>query len=126
MGDPYGSESAKVRLVSAAIRYSRRPQDVATARSYLVEVARGSMDPLPTYGDVARTFGGIARAVAPILNSIARDCCQTGEPDLSALVVDASTRLARSFGGVPVEPGTVSELQWRAELDRIRAHSWTG
>lgn len=125
-GDPHGSEDSKVRLVSATIRYSRRPQDVATARRYLVEVARGSMDPLPTYGEVAKTYGGIARAVAPILNSIARECSQAGEPDLSALVVDASTRLAGSFAGMPVEPGTASELRWRTELDHIRAHVWTG
>ena len=105
-------------------RYSRQPHAIAAVRTFLVEAASGSMDPLPTYGDVARTYGGIARGVAPVLNSVARGCALADEPDLSALVVDASTGLAGSFGGVPVEKGATSEARWRAELDRIRQYPW--
>ncbi len=46
---------------------------------------------MPRYGEVAEVYGGIARAVAPVLNSVARDCAAAGEPDLSALVVLSDT-----------------------------------
>lgn len=105
-------------------RYSRRPGDVATVRTFLVQVAETPDASLPTYAVVASQYGGIARAVAPILNSIARDCAASGEPDLSALVVDRTTGLARTFNESPVEPGTASEGAWRDELDRIRSHCW--
>lgn len=96
-----------------------------TARLYLIRVASGDeRAPLPTYGDVAASYGGIARAVGPVLNSIARDCEQAGDPDLSALVVDKSTCLPGTFDGQPVEAGSPQEAAWRAELAKIRRHSW--
>ena len=105
--------------------YSRRPQDVDAARRYLIEVATGAEgESLPTYGDVAAVYGGIARAVGPVLNTIARDCEQANQPDLSALVVDRGSGLPGTFDGRPVEPGSPQESAWRAELDRIRRHDW--
>ena len=67
--------------------YSRRPEVVAAVRAFLISVRDRPDDLLPRYGEVAEVYGGIARAVAPVLNSVARDCAQAGEPDLSALVV---------------------------------------
>ena len=106
------------------IRYSRQPHAIAAVRTFLIEAASGSMDPLPTYGEVARTYGGIARGVAPVLNSVARECALADEPDLSALVVDASTGVPGSLGGVPVEKGATSEARWHVELERIRQYPW--
>ncbi len=95
-------------------------------RRYLVDVASrvGDDQPLPTYGDVAAVYGGIARAVGPVLNSIARDCDQAGEPDLTALVVDRGTQLPGTFDGRPVAPGSAQEAAWRTELDKIRRQDW--
>lgn len=106
--------------------FSRRPEDVATARRFLVSRVDEQEDRLPTYGDVAATYGGIARAVGPVLNSIARDCQAAEQPDLTALVVHHRTRRPRSFEGQAVEPNTRGEQRWRGELDKIRRYEWPG
>jgi hypothetical protein len=104
--------------------FSRRPQDVDAVRRFLISCANRD-DDLPAYGEVAAIYGGIARAVGPVLNSIARDCESAGEPDLTALVVDSRTGLPGTFLGQPVAAGTAREARWRAELARIRRHPWT-
>lgn len=99
--------------------------DVASARTYLIGVARRANEGrLPSYGDVAATYGGIARAAGPVLNSVARECEQRGEPDLSALVVDKRTGLPGTYAGRPVTVGSQHEVAWRSELARIRRHAW--
>jgi hypothetical protein len=105
--------------------FSRRPQDVAAARRFLVSCVDRDDEELPTYGEVAAVYGGIARAAGPVLNSIARDCEVAGEPDLTALVVDKSTRLPGTFLGQPVIAGAASEARWHDELARIRNHAWS-
>ena len=80
-------------------RFSRRPNDVAAARQLLID-SRHRAD-LPTSGELANVIGGIARGVAPVLNSVARDCHERAEPDLSVLVVDARSGLPGSVGGHP-------------------------
>ena len=110
--------------IAGVAGFSRRPDDVAAARRFLIDAAANASGGLPTYGEVATIYGGIARAVGPVLNSIRRDCDQAGEPDLTALVVDKKTKLPGSFAGRPVEPGTAAEVEWRAELERIRKHQW--
>lgn len=97
---------------------------MATVRAFLVQASTRPEDALPTYGDAAESYGGIPRAVGPILNSIARDCTAADEPDLTALVVDRTSRRPRSFEGHPVEPGSTAEGRWRQELERIRSHRW--
>lgn len=97
---------------------------MAAARRFLIDAAADAARDLPTYGEVAALYGGIARAVGPVLNSIRRDCDRAGEPDLTALVVDKRTGLPGSFAGRPVEPGSATELEWYAELQRIRKHHW--
>lgn len=71
--------------------YSRRPEVVAAVPEFLVSVRDRPDDQMPRHGEVAVVYGGIARAVAPVLNSVARDCGDAGEPDLSALVVLADS-----------------------------------
>ena len=105
---------------------SRRPQDVDTARRFLISCVDRDDRDLPTYGEVAAAYGGIARAVGPVLNTIARDCEAAQEPDLTALVVDKGTRLPGTFLGQPVVAGTASEARWHDELARIRRHTWSG
>jgi hypothetical protein len=105
--------------------FSRRPQDVAAARVFLIAAVRRPEPELPTYGEVAAAYGGIARAVGPVLNTIARDCDMASEPDLSALVVDRRTRLPGTFSGEPVEAGSSNETRWRDELRKIRLHNWS-
>jgi hypothetical protein len=106
--------------------FSRRPQDVDAAKRFLIPCVDRDDRDLPTYGEVAAAYGGIARAVGPVLNSIARDCEAAQEPDLTALVVDKGTRLPGTFLGQPVIAGTASETRWHHELARIRRHAWGG
>ncbi len=106
-------------------RYSRRPNDVAAARAFLLTTLDRPDDQLPRYGEVAAAIGGVARAVAPVLNSIAKQCQDRGEPDLSALVVLSGSGLPGMLGGHPVDHSdpTVRE-RWRNELQRVRVYPW--
>ena len=110
--------------LAAVTGFSRRPDDVAAARQFLVGIARNSEARLPTYGQVADVYGGIPRAVGAVLNSISRDCEHAGEPDLTALVIDQQTHLPGSFNEAPVEPGSLNESRWKDELVRIRTYDW--
>ena len=105
--------------------YSRRPDWVAATRAFLISVRHRPDEDLPRYGEVADVYGGIARAVAPVLNSVARDCAQAGEPDLSALVVLADTGLPGRLNGEVMDPADPhARTAWHAELRRIRAYEW--
>lgn len=104
--------------------FSRRPQDVDAARRFLISCVDRDDEELPTYGEVAAAYGGVARAAGPVLNSIARDCKRAAEPDLTVLVVDRSTRLPGTFCGQPVIAGDTSEVKWRVEVARVRAYDW--
>ena len=106
--------------------FSRRPQDVDIARRFLISCVDRDDRDLPTYGEVATAYGGIARAVGPVLNRIARDCEAAREPDLTALVMVIGTRLPGTFLGRPVIAGTATEARWHDELARIRRHAWSG
>ena len=109
---------------TSATSYSRQPHAIEAARRFLIQCADRGDEDLPTYGELAAQYGGIARAAGPVLNSVRRDCTTAGEPDLSALVVDKRTRLPGTFLGEPVEAGHASEARWRTELERIRSHTW--
>ena len=104
--------------------YSNRPHDVSTARGFLIGAAHRVPPDLPTYGEMAATYSGIARAAGPVLNSIKRACDSAGEPDLSALVVDRTTGLPGRFRGQRVEAREVNEARWLDELQRIRNWDW--
>ena len=112
-------------FLSRMTGFSRRPQDVDAARRFLISCVARDDEKLPTYGEVAAVYGGIARAVGPVLNTIARDCETAGEPDVTALVVDKRTGLPGTFLGQPVVAGTASEARWHEELTRIRSQSWS-
>jgi hypothetical protein len=105
--------------------FSRRPHDVDATKRFLIACAERDEKEVPTYGEVAALYGGIARAAGPVLNSLARDCEIAGEPDLTALVVDKGTGLPGTFRGNPVVAGSSSQGRWREELARIRAHGWS-
>lgn len=61
---------------------------------------------MPRYGEVAAVYGGVARAVAPVLNSIAAECAAATEPDLSALVLRDRTGLPGTFNGQAIDTPT--------------------
>ncbi|MDP9443751.1 MAG: hypothetical protein M3P83_05135 [Actinomycetota bacterium] len=106
--------------------YSRRPESVAATRAFLISVRHRPDGELPRYGEVAAVYGGVPRAVAPVLNAVARDCASAGEPDLSALVVLADTGLPGRLNGEVVDPqDSGARTAWQAELCRIRSHDWT-
>lgn len=105
--------------------FSRRPQDVDAARRFLISCVNRDDEELPTYGEVAAAYGGVARAAGPVRNSIARDCELAAEPDLTVLVVDTSTRLPGTFRGQPVVADDASEAIWRLEVARVRAQDWS-
>lgn len=105
--------------------YSRQPEAVAAVREFLISVRDRPEADMPRYGEVAAVYGGIARAVAPVLNSVARDCSRAGEPDLSALVVLADTGLPGRLNGEVVDPDDPqANGAWVAEVQRIRDHTW--
>ena len=118
------AQSTMAMYASSMTGFSRRPDDVDTARRFLIECANRDIEDLPTYGELAAAYGGIARAAGPVLNSLARDCQRAREPDLTALVVDKRTRLPGTFRGKPVVAGSQGETAWRDELARIRGHDW--
>ncbi len=105
--------------------YSHKPTVVNAARRFLVGCVDRPDETLPTYGEVAESYGGIARGVGPVLNSIRRECDAAGAPDLTALVVDKASRLPGTFKGSLVTPGSPDEARWRDELSRIRGHDWS-
>ena len=105
--------------------YSRQSEVVAAVRDFLISVRGRPDDLLPRYGEVADVYGGVARAVAYVLNSVARDCAVAGEPDLSALVVLADTGLPGRLNGEVLDPQDATAFTaWQAELQRIRHHGW--
>ena len=77
---------------------------MAAVRDFLISVRGRPTGLLPRYGEVADVYGGIARAVAPVLNSVARDCAVAGEPDLSALVVLSDTGLPGRLNSEVLDP----------------------
>ncbi len=107
-----------------ATSFSRQPHAIVAARRFLIECAARGDEDLPTYGELAAQYGGVAHGAGPVLNSVRRDCTAAGEPDLSALVVDKRTRLPGTFLAEPVEKGQASEGRWRTELERVRSHTW--
>ena len=92
--------------------------------SILIGAAQRVPPNLPTYGEMAATYGGIARGAGPVLNSIKRGCDTAREPDLSALVVDLATGLPGMFRGQPVDAHEETDARWRDELQRIRNWDW--
>ena len=84
-------------------RHSRRPEDIAAGRAFLLSVIHRPDQRLPHYAEFADSYGGIARGAAPVLNSIARDCATQGARDLSVLVVRSQTALPGRVDGHPVE-----------------------
>lgn len=105
--------------------YSRRPDWVAATRAFLISARHRPDEQLPRYGEVAQVYGGIPRAVAPVLNAVARDCAAAGEPDLSSLVVLSETGLPGRLNGEVVDPqDPEARTAWLAELARVRRHDW--
>ncbi len=92
------------------------------ARAFLISVRHRPDSDLLRYREVAEVHGGVARAVAPVLNAVARDCATAGEPDLSALVVLSDTGLPGRLNGELVDPK--ARTARLAELGRIRRHDW--
>jgi hypothetical protein len=104
---------------------SQQPEVVAAVRAFLIRQRHRSDARMPRYAEVAAVYGGTARAVAPVLNTIAEDCARAGEPDLSALVVLVGTGLPGKLNGEVVDPAdTGAKRAWMDELTRIRRHSW--
>lgn len=106
-------------------RLSRQPDSVAAARAFLIAAATSDNDVLPTYQDVADSYGGIARAVAPVLMSLAADCAAAGEPDLTALVVEQATGRPATLQGVAFTGRPAQEATWANLLAQLRAYPWT-
>ena len=104
---------------------SRRPEVVAQVREFLIAQRNRSDERMPRYGEVAAVYGGIARGVAPVLNTIASECAKNGEPDLSALVVDDQSGLPGQLKGEVLDPADPHVRRvWQDELARIRRFDW--
>ena len=106
-------------------RYSQRPADVEAGRRFLHSVLARTDEGLPTYQQFADSYGGIPRGAAAILNSIAADCARNSEPDLTALVVNASTGLPTTLQGQAVAAGDpATAARWQELLTAIRTYPW--
>ncbi len=104
--------------------YSRKPEAIHAAKRFLISCVHRITGELPTYTEVASTYGGTAQGAIPVLNSISCECDESGEPDLSALTVNKRTLRPGMFKGQPVVPGSPNERNWNQELDKIAKHEW--
>ncbi|MEV4707867.1 hypothetical protein [Actinoplanes sp. NPDC049316] len=92
-------------------------------RAFLLGALRREESQLPTYGELARYFGGSNQGQEAVLNRLAKQCEQRGEPDLTVLVVNAKDRRPSRFEGRPWSDGQWPT--WRQELTNVRAHQWS-
>ncbi len=70
-------------------------------------------------------IGTAPRAVALVLNSVAKKWQDRGEPDLSAPVVLSGSGLPGTLGGQPVATSFSVWERWRSELQRVRVYPWS-
>lgn len=106
-------------------RLSQRPEHVAAGKAFLLSARNRPEEQLPNYKEFADVYGGIAQAAGPVLNSIALECTERREPDLSCLVVRADTGLPGVFlGEILKRDDHVAIARWRETLEQIRSHQW--
>lgn len=106
-------------------RYSQRPEEVSAGRSFLVGVAIDLAAPLPTYATFAESYGGVPRAAAPVLNSLAAQCAEAAEPDLTVLVVQGETGRPGAIDDHPFVVGDpADERRWAELLAQVRSYAW--
>jgi hypothetical protein len=101
----------------------RDTKDLAV-RCFLLGALRRADSTLPTYGDLAKLFGGAPNGQGPLLERVAQQCAERDEPDLTVLVVNRSG-LSRKFEGLEVQPDTSAVDRWRAAVKAAREFSWS-
>ncbi|WP_306204885.1 hypothetical protein [Actinoplanes sp. RD1] len=90
-------------------------------RAFLLGALRRKETHLPTYGELARCFGGSNQGQQAVLDRLARQCEGRREPDLTVLVVNAQGHPGRFMGRLWHED---QRPEWQQELERVRAHPW--
>ncbi len=77
---------------------------------------------LPTYGDLARYFGGSNQGQQAVLNRLAKQCGERAEPDLTVLVVNVKGHPSLFQGQL-----WTAEQQpaWHKELWEVQGHDWS-
>lgn len=75
----------------------KRPPLTGAGRAFLVSTLKGS--DLPTYGQFVDNVGDMPNGNGPLLESIAAECLDNGEPDLTVLVVGKESGVPSWFQG---------------------------
>jgi hypothetical protein len=70
----------------------RGEDPVTVARRFLIRAVSRGHGSLPTYGELAAVYGDAPTVLSPLLQAVASDCAKRGEPDLTALLVNAPRR----------------------------------
>jgi hypothetical protein len=93
-------------------------------RCFLLGALRGDDSNLPTYGDLVKLIGGAPNGQGPLLERVAQQCAERGEPDLTVLMVNRSGLPGR-FKGREVLPDTPAADEWHVAVRAARAFSWS-
>ena len=83
----------------------------------LVEAARARRK--LTYGEVARTIGGIARGVGALLRPLEGYCASNGLPPLTSLVVRKSDGVPSTGFGVGGDPAAHQRHVWDFDWNKV-------
>src|SRR3712207_2409458 len=89
-------------------------------REFLVAVVSGAEDHLPTYGEVAAAVGCPPMSLGRLLDEVLADCKRRNEPDLTAIVVNARSRLPGKFKGMRTDLQPPDVASWRQEVQKVR------
>ncbi|MCU7729821.1 hypothetical protein ODJ79_39405 [Actinoplanes sp. KI2] len=103
---------------------SHQPHLVQAARELLIHIARSPHRALVAYGDLAAEIDQHPRSIAPILNSVARECANRDEPNLTALVVLRRTGLPGTISLSQADDGRLDLATWLAEVEAVQSFDW--
>ena len=91
-------------------------------RRYLIHIVRNEGGRLVTYKEVGQAIGHPHRSLKSYLDEVAEDCYRLHEPDLTALIVRADTRVPGQFRWRAVNVDTIDRAGWEAVVDEVRLH----
>lgn len=114
---PEGCHSCELETMEQNVK------DLAV-RCFLLGALPREQSELPTYGDLAKLFGGVPNGQGPLLERLANQCAERREPDLTVLVVNKNGLPSRfERRNFDRDPQTVK--RWRAAVRRAQKFPWS-